>query len=208
MSKFIDLTGKTFGRLTVVERAENDKWNKTQWKCKCSCGNINIVLGHSLRCGDTKSCGCLRTEILAKGNFVHGMVYSPEYNTWEKMIQRCRNPNNQAFKYYGGRGIEVCQEWKDSFLVFYNHVGKRPSPKHSIDRIDNDGNYEPGNVKWSLRVEQANNKQNNRNITINGKTMSLFQWAHFVGMSPHTLYGRISRNWPPEKAVFCPIKKR
>ena len=204
----IDLTGKTFGRLVVIERAENSKFRKARWKCQCSCGNIAIVCSDNLRKGLAKSCGCLRKESLAKRNTTHGMTKTHEYQTWARMIARCQNFTNSDFKDYGGRGIDICQEWRNDFMAFFNYIGKRPSPEHSVDRINNDGNYEPGNVKWSLPTQQANNKRYNRLITINNTTMNVTEWAQKIGINPRTIFSRLQRNWPPEKAVLHPIRKR
>lgn len=204
----INLIGRTFGRLIVIERAENSRFRKARWRCKCSCGNIVIVCSDNLRRGLTKSCGCFRKDVCTKNNTTHGMYGTSEYKSWFHIITRCQNPNDKYFKDYGGRGISICQEWRDSFLAFYNHVGKRPSLKHSIDRINNDGNYKPGNVRWSLLVEQANNKRSNVLITINNTTMNVTQWAHEIGINCHTIFSRLQRNWDPQKAVLRPIRKR
>jgi len=147
MPKFIDLTGKTFNQLTIIERAENTKQGKARWVCRCTCGKISTIDGANIRNGHTKSCGCFAKESLEKNRYRHGMAHTSEYGIWCNILQRCNNPNDKAFKDYGGRGITICDEWKNDFMAFYNHVGKRPSPKHSIDRINNDGNYEPNNVR-------------------------------------------------------------
>ena len=130
---FIDLAGKTFSRLVVIERVENNKQGSAQWKCKCSCGNTMIALGKSLRSGNTKSCGCLVTK--------HGMTKTSEFKIWQAIIDRCCNPNCTAFKNYGRRGIIVCNEWKNDFMAFYADIGKRPSKKYSIERINNNKGY-------------------------------------------------------------------
>lgn len=136
---------------------------------------------------------------------IHGMYGSPEYEVWHSIKQRCNNPKDKGYKNYGGRGITVCTEWNKSFIVFFNHVGHRPSPTHSIDRIKNNGNYEPGNVRWATIQEQHNNYRQNHNISLHGWTMTLTQWARFVGINPLTLSGRIKWKWPLAKAIFQPI---
>ena len=209
MPNFINLTGQTFGRLTIIERAENAKNKATRWKSVCKCGNKIVVLASSLRSGRTKSCGCLNSETTAKRNFLHGMSHSSEHNIWWAMIQRCYNPNNNAFDRYGGRGVTVCNEWRDNFMAFFNHVGPRPSSKYSIDRVDNDGNYEPNNVRWATRKQQADNKRNNHLIMFNGRLKNLTQWAKIVGVNKKTLFNRINTlNWPIEKALTKPINRR
>lgn len=209
MPPLINLTNQTFGRLTVFERAKNNKSNKTKWKCRCSCGKITTVFASHLKSGHTISCGCLKEEVLFKRNFIHGMCDSSEHKAWSGMIARCHNPSEPVFKHYGDRGIKVCDEWRNDFMAFYNHVGKRPSPKHSIDRKNNDSNYEPGNVRWATCCEQMNNKRTNHKITIHGWTMNLCQWAKFIGLKYETLHSRILKhNWPPAKAIFTPVRHR
>lgn len=200
----IDLSGQIFGRLTVLEQTEN-KNGRVQWKCRCECGNIVPVQSGCLRDGHTKSCGCLCLELAIKRKTTHGMRNTPEYNVWTLMLRRCRNSNDDAFKNYGGRGITVCDEWQHDFMAFYKYVGKRPSSKHTIERIRNNGNYEPGNVRWATRSEQNNNSRGNHKITIHGWTMNLGQWARFVGKSRQTISSRLQKGWYPAKAIFYPI---
>ena len=202
MSKFIDLTDQKFDRLTVLERVENTKKGRACWKCQCSCGNTTTVPSGDLRSGKTKSCGCLNNELRLKRSTTHGMTHSPEYNVWHHMIKRCHNPTNDRFKDYGGRGITVCDEWRHDFMAFYNHVGKRPSKKLMIERVDNSKGYIPGNVIWETRQAQANNKRNNHKITIHGWTMNLCQWARFVGKNYHLVQYRLKKGWPPAKAIW------
>ena len=206
MPPLIDLTEQTFGRLTVVERAENAKGRHPRWKCQCECGNIAIIDSASLKGGITKSCGCLLKEILSKTKFVHGMCKSPEYKTWECMKERCYNITNTAYKDYGGRGIKILPKWKNNFMAFFNYIGPKPSKKHSIDRIDNNAGYFPGNVKWSTQREQTNNTRRSHFIVINEWKLTIAQWARFVGINPLTLCTRIHRGWPVVKAVFYPVK--
>lgn len=208
MPKFIDLTGQVFDRLTATKRVKRNKQGQAKWWCQCACGNVTQVLSQDIRTGHTKSCGCLSSRLSANsGNRTHGMRHSPEYNIWCKMISRCHNPNYPESCYYSERGISVCKEWRKSFLAFYNHIGKRPTSKHSIDRIDNNGNYEPGNVHWATSREQNNNRRNNHLVTLRYWTLTLAQWARFVGIDQRLLYYRIKNGWPPAKAIFRPIAK-
>jgi hypothetical protein len=159
---FVDLIGKRFGRLTVTKRLKV-KW-VTVWLCRCSCGEITKVFGSNLRSGHTQSCGCLTKEITAqrnRANIRHGhcVAYKSTriYRIWSSMLERCRTPQHRAYKHYGGRGIRVCEQW----LIFENFLadmGERP-PGRSLDRIDNDGNYEPSNCRWATQTEQVRNRR-------------------------------------------------
>ena len=162
MTVALKLEGKEFGRWTVLRRVENNKYGRSMWLCRCECGEEVVVDGGSLTKGATKSCGCYRYEIVKTLHRTHGMSYSQEYNSYNAMKQRCYYIKNKAYKYYGGLGVSVCSRWLESFENFYEDMGDKPSPTHSIDRIDCFGNYEPGNCKWSTQEEQANNKRKNK----------------------------------------------
>lgn len=160
--RLYDMTGKTYNRLTVIERKPNDKQGGAMWLCQCDCGNKLVVSGKNIRNNHTQSCGCLQREQASKAARIHGMTMTRIHNTWKQMRQRCLNPHHRRFEDWGGRGITVCQEWQESFEAFYDHVAQLPhfgEKGYSLDRMDNDGNYEPGNVRWATKAEQANNRR-------------------------------------------------
>lgn len=201
----INLVGSRFGRLVVSDRAPNKSARDTnaRWNCICDCGNETIAYGQDLRRGKQRSCGCYDAEQKLK----HGMSAQPEYRAWLAMLDRCGNQQNKAWKNYGGRGISVCDRWK-SFESFFADMGKRPSAKHSIDRIKNEGNYEPSNCHWATNREQLNNRRGNRHIEWQGKTKTIAEWAVFLGIKDNVLRQRLDDyGWPVNRAFTEPVKQ-
>lgn len=195
--------GQRFGRLTAMAFVRKDKGRPAIWRFRCECGNTHETQASSVMHNLTRSCGCLRRETGAtagRGRATHRMARSPEYEAWNSMIQRCTNPNAQAFQQYGGRGIKVFDLWR-TFENFLADMGPRPSPKHSIDRINNDGNYEPGNCRWATRKEQQRNMRNNRMIVVDGVSMMLVEAVERAGLDYMMVYGRLYRGWDISRAL-------
>jgi len=200
--KVIDIIGNRFGRLIVISRVENYRaTNGAQFLCKCDCGNEKTVQSAKLRNGHTKSCGCYRVDFSQKKAIIHGMSKSHIYGIWVKMIQRCENPNDPGYYKYGGRGIKVCERWHD-FTAWHADMRDRPSPQHSIERINNNGNYEPGNCRWATNKDQANNRRNNIMINLNGVIKTIAQWSDVTKIPQYTIHNRIHvLHWPIERAL-------
>lgn len=255
MGKIKDLTGKSFGRLTVLERAENSKSGKIQWKCRCECGNTTIVQRGNLTSGHTQSCGCIwkesisgeditgkkfgmltaiekipntkrllwrcicecgketisRREWLLSGgkkscgclSKKHGKTGTRLHNIWCTMKQRCYNPNSQKFYRYGARGITICNEWKNDFKSFYSWaMANGYQDNLTIDRIDNDGNYDFSNCRWITSREQMSNYSKNHLVTYKGETKTIQQWSEVTGIKPELIRNRIVElGWTVERAL-------
>lgn len=198
---FIDLTGKEFGRLSVIKEDVRLINKPSKWACECSCGSIVIVLGHLLRSGKTKSCGCLSRELASSRSKTHGLSKSSTYKSWSGAKDRVLRPGNPKYPSYGGRGIKMCQRWLNSFENFLADMGEKPSSAHSIERINNDGDYCPENCKWATNVEQSANRRSASIITANGKTQSLSEWAKETGIHRVTIFRRLQLGWSPDVAV-------
>lgn len=203
MSKLIDLTGKTYGRLTVVSFIHREE-NKTLWNCVCSCGKNKITTSSYLQSGDTTSCGCYKSETSRKNNSTHKRSNSREYRIWLNMKSRCCNKKHHAYHDYGGRGIIVCSRWMNSFVNFLSDMGECPGVDYSIERIDNFGIYEPVNCKWGTRIEQTNNSRKNRIITYKNKVNTLAQWCRELGLPYKTIFRRLDLGWTTEIAFETP----
>ena len=208
MNKLIDLTGQKFGRLTVIERSDNvlvGNQSKTAWKCICDCGKEIVVASQYLRNGDTKSCGCFQREFAGRK---HGFSKTRLYGIWCGIIRRCCNENDQAYRNYGGRGIKVCDEWKNNFMSFRKWALENGySDKLSIDRIDNNGNYEPSNCRWATQMEQANNMRCNRILVYNGESHTAAEWGRITGLGGYRIRSRLHSGFTVEEAITLPKMK-
>lgn len=202
--RLIDLTGKEFGRLTVIARVENSlKFpKKPVWKCICQCGEEVRVLGENLRSGHTKSCGCLHDEGNPKGNPIHGKRHDPVYASWQGMKARCLNQNTYNYKDYGGRGIKVCERWLD-FNNFFEDMGD-PPPGMTLDRIDVNGDYCPENCRWATLKQQSRNQRRNHFVEYEGQVITVAELAEIKGISRQLLYKRFKAGWTVEKAISTP----
>lgn len=203
----VDRVGERYGRLTVLSRAENkiepSGAVRAMWNCRCDCGNERTVSGQTLSKGTTKSCGCLAVE-MSKERSTHGQSYDSVYRIWNTMKQRCANPKNTHWDSYGGRGIKVCDRWL-TFENFFQDMGERPHGL-TLERKDNERGYEPGNVIWASRLDQANNRRTNVFITYNGETRTVAEWGRKTGFGKSAIMNRLSDGWPVERALTEPLQ--
>lgn len=210
IGKFIDMTGQTVGRLKVIRRADDYvglNYRAAQWECKCSCPQHTkvVVRGTQLRNGHTNSCGCYHADVVSLANTSHGDTTESGvkrlYSIWAHMIDRCENPNSSGFEDYGGRGIEVCDEWHDYAVFKAWALNNGYSDTLSIDRIEVNGNYEPGNCRWANSEQQANNTRRNRMLTLNGETHTMAEWSRILSIPYNRINARIHRGWSVERAL-------
>lgn len=207
MAHIKDLTGQKFGKLTAIKPVGRNKNGGCTWLCKCDCGKEKIASSSSLLKGGTKSCGCLATSVRIENmkklnGFYHGHSNERLYRIYKCMIYRCTNHNSDDFKYYGGKGITVCEEWLNSFEEFKNWaVGNGYSDKLTLDRMDSDGNYEPSNCRWVSMKEQSNNKGCNVIITFNNESHTLKQWSEILGVNYYTMHKRYKAGKTPAEIL-------
>lgn len=197
----VDETGNRYGRLKVIKRGGTIR-SIASWECLCDCGKTTVVTGDALRRGNTRSCGCLHDEarlVAGKANRTHGMFGTRTYKSWSHMIGRCTNKNDARYHDYGGRGISVCERW-EMFENFMADMGEAPRCL-TLDRINVNGNYEPGNCRWATDKEQARNTRANRIVQAFGKEISLAEWAELTGLNRQTIESRIKRGWTIEDAL-------
>lgn len=205
MSRLHMIAGERFGRLVLLSKITKIKPYSYDWLCQCDCGKKTTVKQVNLRTGNTSSCGCLRIEQLRKVILIHGKTKMQIFKIWSNMIQRCTNPNSTGWKNYGGRGIKVCAMWY-SFINFYRDMGDPPLGL-TLERKNNNGDYNPENCIWASIKKQSLNKRNNRLITFNGITQSLIQWSEQTQIPYWTLHVRFRRNWSIEKALTQKVRQ-
>lgn len=199
MGVFIDRTGQKYGRLTVVRRTENSKHGKARWECFCECGAEVTVDSSNLTKGNTASCGCLAVERRRKTNTTHGMYGSRTWNCWQHMKRRCFDPKVRQYRYYGGRGITVCERWM-KFENFLADMGEVP-PGMSLDRIDNNKGYEPDNCRWATKTEQSRNRRNNVKVTVDGREMLAADFVKAYGLVKGSTYRFLRKGWTPNEIL-------
>lgn len=212
--RFQDLTGLRFSRWSVMKLAGRDEGKNFFWECRCDCGKIVVVSGKNLRSGISRSCGCYSVDLLRSRSLRHGegkrSNRSAEYRTWKAMNVRCHNKDQAAYKRYGGRGIRICRRWlgPNGFQNFLEDMGRKPTPEHTLDRIDNDGNYCSENCRWATRKQQARNTRTNRFLTYQGEKKTLSEWGERFHLAPDLISCRIKRGWSMEQALNIPSGQR
>lgn len=196
-----DITGKTFGDLTVVTR-EGRQGTNTTWRCQCSCGNVHVVRRDRLLSGDIKSCGCKNTKKLK-----HGLSGTRIYNIWHGMLDRCYNEKAVSYNNYGGKGIAVCDRWKESIDNFIEDMGMPPSDEHTLDRLENSDGYHRDNCRWATPEEQGNNRSTNVVLEHGARKQTIAQWSRETGLTEDAIRHRLKRGWSVERALTTPARK-
>ena len=206
----IDITGQKFGRLVAIKATEGRSKKGVLWLCQCDCGNTKLVASTHLRCGSVRSCGCLKEELRGKNFKKHGGSRTRLYRIWKQIHTRCNNPNSINYKDYGGRGINLCEEWKNDFSSFLDWSTSNGYAENlTIDRIDNDGNYCPENCRWVTNKKQQNNKRSTVFIEYDGQKHSLSEWAEIIGVTRNALWKRLFvEGWSIERALTTPLTVR
>lgn len=202
-----DRIGEKFGRALLLRITGRPVASRAIGLIRCDCGTEKEVLCAALFSGATQSCGCLGEERRRAAAVTHGLTHSQIYNTWRGMKSRCRNPNSQGYHHYGGRGIKVCERWNNSFENFLEDMGPSHIPDYEIERVDNDGDYEPGNCIWATRKIQNNNRRDNHILTYNGVSKTKSEWADELNINYGTLCFRVRAGWPIEEVLFWEFGK-
>lgn len=203
MNRLIDITGQKFGRWTVISHYHNNYWT-----CRCDCGTIRHLASYDLRIGETQSCGCYQKERASETHKKHGYTGKRLYRIYHKIRERCYRPNNRNYKYYGGRGITICDEWYHNFQAFMEwSLSHGYTDDLTIDRIDNEKGYAPDNCRWVTMQRQNCNRRNNHLLEFNGQTKTVSDWSRETGIKQQTILHRINRmGWGTEKALTTPVR--
>lgn len=201
-----NLAGQRFGRLTVIRFLGVTEKHHALWECRCDCTGTKTVTTGKLTRGHVMSCGCLEKEVRGSHWRTHGMSHSPEHLAWLGMKRRCLNPKIHNFADYGGRGIQVCERWKDSFENFYADMGQRPTPKHSLDRKDVNGPYDKENCRWATKKEQSRNRRDNTRVPFRDENLTIAEWAERIGCDGQVISKRLQAGWSIERALTTPLR--
>lgn len=201
-----DISGQKFGRLTAIRYVGQSKGKQTMWECKCDCGKTIIAQHQNIKNGHTSSCGCYNLECITKRNYTHGGGGTRLYRIWKDMLARCYKESHRGYKDYGGKGVYVCEEWKDNFVNFRDwSLNNGYSDELSIDRIDSNKEYSPSNCRWATLIEQANNTSRNLRFTIDGRTETLANWCRIYNVPYARVHSRVyARKWDIVKALTHP----
>ena len=206
-AKYELVIGQVFNRLTVLEEIREAKYGQRRWICICECGNQVTTTPFRLHKRHAKSCGCYSSDQTAQRNTTHNKSKLPGYAIWKNIRTRCYNTKTKVYKNYGGRGIELCERWQD-FSKFLDDLGSRPTPKHSVERKDNNGNYCPENCCWATRKEQGRNQRSNRPLEFKGETHIMIEWAEKLNIPAYVIHDRLKLGWTVERALSDPYKRK
>lgn len=198
--------GERFGRLVVIGDGGLNNDKHRLWLCRCDCGTMTTVLPSHARRGTKSSCGCYRRELATQLKLSHGYARTPEYGVWAGIKARCYNPNKPSYVDYGGRGIRMCDRWRNSFSAFYEDMGHRPSPDLTIERIDNEGDYEPGNCVWAPRSVQSWNRRPTVWLEYKGRSINKRDASLIAGVPPDRIKQRLAKGWSVERAIETPVR--
>lgn len=204
-----DLSGLKINHVQIISFHGRASGGQSLWNCRCDCGKEWVADGYAVKSGHTKSCGCFGRLETIKASITHGRSKTAEWLIWMGVKNRCLNRNDPTFKDYGGRGIKICQRWLSDFQNFFDDMGVRPSPSHSIERKNNNGDYEPDNCVWATRIEQGKNKRNNVILEFNGEAKTVTDWASEMGIKRSTLNNRIFQyGWSVSDALTTIVAKK
>lgn len=204
------MVGERFARWTVLSPGLRSRGGLAA-RCRCECGEERVIPECRLKTGGSKSCGCYSADTSRKRKLTHGHgtrgARLPEYRVWEAMKRRCLRPTDKNYRNYGARGISVCERWLASFDAFLSDMGMRPSPDHQIDRVNNDGNYEPANCRWATRSEQCRNRRTTRLVEYQGRTQCVLSWCEELGLNFAVVRARLQLGWSAERAFLAPVRR-